>query len=195
MHRIVIVAVVACSSPSKPAAVATTTTTGIAPATSARSGAPAASTVDRCAAYVERETTGMSWYIGPYGVLDWVDLALVARVSREHCATYSDTELACVSKDGETLSCLPDDKIQALRRALDPALERPADLRARANAATTCESYSEAMRAFEACAAVPAKFRKTVTRAWSSTAGVQTPPHACHIGSEVMAKRLAALGC
>lgn len=194
MHRIVIVFLVACGSASKPVAPPATTTTKAAPSTGTTATA-AVPTVDRCDAYVERETTGMSWYIGPYGVLDWVDLAIVERVSREQCATYTDAELACISKDGETLSCLSDEKIQALRSALDPALERPAELRARANAATSCQSYSEAMRAFEACAAVPARFRKTVTRAWSSTAGVQTPPYACHIGSEVMTKRLAAIGC
>jgi hypothetical protein len=160
--------------------------------------APPAATPDRCAAWVAYQLEDMTWFIGDYGLLDYVDIARTPAVLRDLCKGLSDGEIACDLEDTDRphdkLGCLSRDKIAAWRDAILPLLKLPAELRAHADAARTCHYY-EAMRAMEACGAVPAKMRRKLKRAWASTANVQSPPFACQVGLEVMQQRLAALGC
>jgi hypothetical protein len=152
---------------------------------------------DRCDAWIQHEVAGMSWYVGEYGLLDYVDVDRLPAVVRTECHKLSDEELACVSKDtpdGDKLHCVSSAERDAYRSALLPLLALPADLRAAAKAATRCE-YGKAMTAMNACPKVPERYRRNLERAWSSAANVQSPPFACQVGVEVMKRRLASIGC
>jgi len=137
----------------------------------------------------------MTWYIGEYGLLDYVDVAKLPAVIRAQCDTLTDTELACAATDRSVATdCLPPAKLDALRSAVLPLLQLSPALRAQAKAAKRCE-YQTAMDLMHKCTSVPERFRKSLERAWASTATVQSPPFACKVGLEVMKVRLAALGC
>jgi hypothetical protein len=138
---------------------------------------------------------GMSWYIGEHGLLDYVDIEKLPAVIRAQCNTLTDTELGCAEKDQSIATeCLPQAKLDALRAAVLPLLDLPAELRAEAKAAKRCE-YQTAMNLMNQCSNVPARFRKLLENAWASTANVQSPPFACKVGLEVMKVRLAAIRC
>jgi hypothetical protein len=51
------------------------------------------------------------------------------------------------------------------------------------------------MQAMAACAAVPAKMRKKLERAWSAARNWNPLPFSCQVGLELMKQRLAAIGC
>jgi hypothetical protein len=162
---------------------------------SSTSAARPADPPDRCQPWIDKEVRGMSWYIGEYGLLDYVDIEKLPAVVRGQCDGLTDVELACVEKEQSIATdCLPQAKLDALRAVVLPLLELPPDLRAKADAATRCE-YQTAMDLMHECANVPARFRALLDRAWASTANVQSPPFWCQVGVEVMKTRLAAIGC
>ena len=139
----------------------------------------------------------MRWYIGERGLLDYVDLDRLPAVIRAECDKLDDRALACVSKvtdDEDKRRCLSQSERDEFRATLLPLLDLPAEMRAAANAAKTCE-YGKAIQAMNACRKVPDRYRKALQRAWDSAAGYNPLPFACQVGLDVMKLRLASIGC
>ena len=140
----------------------------------------------------------MRWYIGERGLLDYVDLDRLPAVLRAECDKLDDRALACVSKvtkaHEDKLHCVSQAERDEYRAALLPLLDLPAEMRAAAKAAKTCE-YDKAIQAMNACGKVPDRYRKAIQRAWDSAMSYNPLPFACQVGLDVMKLRLASIGC
>jgi len=184
---------------SKPAPQEPSTTIVAAPAPSDAAAAPvsAAPPPDRCDKLVRDGVEDATWFVNEYGLLDYVDIDRLPAVIREQCKTYTDAELACMTPDPgpkpvDLTGCVPPNKLAAMRSAMLPLLDYPADLKEAARITLRCD-YGDAMRAMAACKAVPERMRRKLERAWS--VAINPPLRNCGIGATLMKQRLAAIGC
>ncbi len=151
-----------------------------------------------CEALVRDSVEDMTWFVGDFGLIDYVDVERLPAVIREQCKMFTPDEFRCINRDTGTVavdktSCIPKAKRDALAAAVRPLMaENPADIKEAAKKASHCE-YGSQMAKLQACKAVSERTRKRLRNGWNAS---RNPPNdVCLIAQELLKRRLAAVGC